>query len=1406
MDDNTPELWQVLKESYDALTAAERSLVQVYAVLYEPTNRDIARLCWNAAIADPEKLNPLDAKQFASRVKALVKEGVLSQRYTQGAQCHPLLLDIAVREAVRAGRFEEIAQAVAKLLPIYPKYPDGPLGFRQESEFVRELRIALYRQDRREVDALFEDLRHAHWRSQVTFESALQESLTNPFDPDWFNSLSREFFELGLSLVLADSVARCKPAPEAFDILEDAYRSHQLEAELSLVYAEQLWLRGDLQTAADVLTQVDGTNITHKPVASKHSALWGAIAFLGGDLPDALEHYQRAIKLAGKSRAAQAAWFKHPASALFLFALLQENSAATQAEAETYILLIQKQSSHPLKASVPILLSVLSAQQGKAGKVTSVDGWFEQHSLASAGLPALIELYGLYWLDVQNFEPWASTELPGLCQQAFDAGYDWIGLEIADLLAVVKPKNVHAKKVKALRKKLKSLPLISVVERKAAWELSLTALTNLLGENASSPESSSVQALFRLVWRLRFISITYWALMPIEQKLTAKGAWTKGKAIALKRLYGGEIDYLTDQDRQVCNAMELTYEESYYSSSSKARYFFKDPALLSLVGHPLVFWDDAPGTRVEIVAGEPELLVKQLNEETLRLELSPAVGKSDILACKETLTRLKVIEVSANLRKIAEILGPNNQLEVPIQAQEKVLDAIASVASLVTVQSDIGGGEEAEEVPADGMIYVHLLPAGAGLKVSLLVRPFDTGGAYYLPGQGGETVIAEIDGVRSQTRRDLLEEEKNAHAVRKECIILSDEKPKEGEWLIDETSACLTLLLQLRGLGEQITVEWPEGEKLKLSRQLSSTDFRLNIRRQKDWFEASGDVAVSEHAVLDLQQLMGLMSAANGDFIPLGDGEFLTLTEEFRERLELMQKFSTGSSKKVRIHGLAALAMEKAFADMDQRQVDSEWQAHINRIKKACAIRPKVPKTLKATLRDYQTEGYTWLARLANWGVGACLADDMGLGKTLQGLAVILKRCKDGPTLVIAPTSVCLNWCSEAERFAPSLKLHSFGSDQRQQLVDSLGAKDLLVCSYGLLQQDAVADMLAQVTWTTIVLDEAQAIKNPSTLRSRAVMALQGQFKVIMTGTPIENHLGELWNLFQFINPGLLGSLHSFNRRFANPIARENDAGARKALRRLIAPFILRRTKDQVLTELPSRTEITVSVALSEEEMAFYEALRREAIANLKNKELRAGQKHLQVLAEIMRLRRACCNPALVRPELGINSTKLEQFTLLLGELLENGHKALVFSQFVDHLKLLKQHLDKQQIHYQYLDGSTPVKKRKQSVDAFQNGEGDVFLISLKAGGTGLNLTAADYVLHMDPWWNPAVEDQASDRAYRIGQQRPVTIYRLVAKGTIEDKIVSLHKTKRDLADSLLAGSDASGKVSTEQLLSLIQQ
>lgn len=491
------------------------------------------------------------------------------------------------------------------------------------------------------------------------------------------------------------------------------------------------------------------------------------------------------------------------------------------------------------------------------------------------------------------------------------------------------------------------------------------------------------------------------------------------------------------------------------------------------------------------------------------------------------------------------------------------------------------------------------------------------------------------------------------------------------------------------------------------------------------------------------------------------------------------------------------------------------WDQQTQKMHQANAITPQIPSTFQAQLRDYQLAGFDWATRLAHWGAGACLADDMGLGKTLQALAVLLDRAGGGPSLVIAPTSVCFNWQQEAAKFSPTLKLKMFAeattTRQRIDLLDALSPFDCVVISYGLLQRET--DILKQVEWHTIVADEAQALKNPLSKRTKAAIALNGRFKMITTGTPIENDLTELWSLFRFINPGLLGNLKAFNQRYSQPIEniKEDKLAARKAslgLKTLIQPFILRRMKNQVLTELPSRTDINIQVEMSAKERDFYEALRLNAIDNISEsgRQGNAGEQRIRMLAELVKLRQACCHPKLVMAETDIPSAKLDALNELLQDLKLNKHKALIFSQFVGHLQLIKQHLEAQGFSYQYLDGATPQKERQKRVNAFQAGDGDIFLISLKAGGSGLNLTAADYVIHMDPWWNPAVEEQASDRAHRMGQKRPVTIYRLIAKNTIEEKIVAMHKHKRDLADRLLSGNEAASKLSVEDMLNLLKE
>ena len=464
------------------------------------------------------------------------------------------------------------------------------------------------------------------------------------------------------------------------------------------------------------------------------------------------------------------------------------------------------------------------------------------------------------------------------------------------------------------------------------------------------------------------------------------------------------------------------------------------------------------------------------------------------------------------------------------------------------------------------------------------------------------------------------------------------------------------------------------------------------------------------------------------------------------------------------------------------------------------------------------------MSRLAYWGAGACLADDMSLGKTLQTITLMQSRAAQGPQLVIMPTSLLHNWQAELARFAQamSVKVLNQAGANRRQMVGEAADGGVVLATYGLLVTEG--ELLSEPTWTTIVLDEAHTIKNRDTQTSKAAMMLKADFRLLLTGTPLQNHLNEIWNLFQFANPGLLGSYQQFTDRFILPIERDHDQERQRLLHRVLSPFLLRRTKDDVLSELPEKTEITLRVELSPEEQALYDNLRQQAIANLET----GTKSTLQTLAEITRLRQAACHPRLIDPKLPIASSKTQAFLDLVEELRQSGHRTLVFSQFTSHLALIRENLDKQYFDrqsnhsplprrgaggeasggeaYLYLDGSTSAVERNRLVRQFQTGDQPLFLISLKAGGLGLNLTAADFVIHLDPWWNPAIEDQASDRAHRIGQERPVTVYRLIAAGTIEEKIIRLHQNKRSMADALLQDADMFTQISADDVIRLLRE
>ncbi len=456
---------------------------------------------------------------------------------------------------------------------------------------------------------------------------------------------------------------------------------------------------------------------------------------------------------------------------------------------------------------------------------------------------------------------------------------------------------------------------------------------------------------------------------------------------------------------------------------------------------------------------------------------------------------------------------------------------------------------------------------------------------------------------------------------------------------------------------------------------------------------------------------------------------------------------------------------------------------------------PEMPAALDARLRPYQLDGVGWLSFLAEFSFNGILADDMGLGKTLQTLAHLLHEKTigrlEGTTLIVAPTSLLGNWSREAKRFTPTLKTQVWhGSDRKSQGLN-FDDVDIVITSYALVTRDI--DLLREHNFGFIVLDESQAIKNPGAKVTQALKTLTIKRRLCLTGTPLENHLGELWSQFDFLMPGFLGTRKHFNRYFRNPIETHNSAERQARLAALIKPFLLRRRKEQVASELPPKTEIIREVALDGEQARLYESIRvtmehrvRQLLA-----ERGLARSHIEMLDALLKLRQTCCHPKLVKLDTarGIaESAKTELLLSMLQELIAEGKKILLFSQFTEMLGLIETELNAANIPYAKLTGRT--RKRDQVIDSFQHGDIPLFLISLKAGGTGLNLTAADTVIHYDPWWNPAVENQASDRAHRIGQTKPVFIYKLVASNTVEEKILAMQQHKQLLADQTLDQSE----------------
>jgi superfamily II DNA or RNA helicase len=1324
------------------LDPLSRAIVELFAVFHHGATRsDVVRALGSLKhrIDGRSPTTPL----LEPYVRELVQKGLLigdSRFQVPPALSHAVLLELA-----RTGRLAATAAAV-----------QHARGNERIDYHVcaRELRIALY---------------GGQWDAARKLDEQAPGAIgaiAEPFDPAWAAGLPEDLRGHLLMDRIATASARLAPCREELTLLE-AMKAPSDGAHAVLV--ERLLLEGRLDEAERLVG-------ARASVQSQLHHAW--LLAIRGRYPDAVVAYENALKAYLKLVGKRAKLFPSQAGLFFIVALLGTGEAVHRARALALCQAAMQPGVNRYRDAYEVLAEAIEVLEGRRDPQ---DTHFK--SVPWIRVPDTLQVLAVgLAVAWTNLEP-ARDLLLMLAERARlarDAGLHWLAGQLVAILAKLGVDTSGGSP-------LLGSDFANAVVRRERWAEQLDALLAIVSTTPGSASAASApERDLRLVWLLETHG-THVSLTPREQ-VRSKGTWSKGRPVALKRLYeeARTMDHLTAADRLACAAIEA---EVYFDRGYRNTTYVLDDvrALRALAGQPNLLAEvNGELVTVEVRERAPSLRVEQEDGGMLRLVLDPAPrGEETMRATKAGPAVVELIAFEPRHHAIAAALGKLG-LKVPRAAEPRlreVLSALSSVASVhAELESPVDGGEA---VAADPTPRAVLRARGEGLSIELVVRPLGPTGPSAPPGQGGATFFGALNGRRLHASRDLAEETRRLEALLGKCPTLAAAERTRAGYVVSSREQALEALLELR---RETPTEWPDGEAYRVSEPVDVDALSVTLRGARDRFEVDGSLALPGGDPLALDTLLDYLAASPGRVLRLeASDQFVALTEALRQRLDELRALTVPGERR-RFHPLFVARVDEALEGARVR-ADTAWKRQRERLA-VVGDEPEVPSTLRAELRPYQVDGYRWLVRLGRMGAGACLADDMGLGKTLQTLALLVQRAPEGPSLVVAPTSVLPSYRDELARFAPTLRPRVYAGEGRAAHLEDLGPFDVLLVSYTVLQQDIEA--LERIGFAVAVLDEAQAIKNASTLRAKAAFRLQAAQRVVTTGTPIENRLDELFSLFRFLSPGLLGAPSDFARE---PPAR---------LKRLVAPFILRRTKTAVARELPPKTEITLRIDPLPEEAALYEALRAQALASVAGV-TNAGQRRIHLLAALTKLRRAASNTRLVLPDDRPPSSKLDALGELLDELLPNGHKVLVFSQFVDHLSLVRELFEGRGVRYQYLDGATPMQARKAAIDAFQAGQSDAFLISLKAGGVGLNLTAADYVVHMDPWWNPAVEDQASDRAHRIGQTRPVTVYRMVARGTIEESILELHHKKRDLAAQLLEGADLVGRIGEEELLALIR-
>ena len=930
------------------------------------------------------------------------------------------------------------------------------------------------------------------------------------------------------------------------------------------------------------------------------------------------------------------------------------------------------------------------------------------------------------------------------------------------------------------------IPILPSQYHEAQWK----SVLNELIESADNDYASLADQTSRLIY-LRETSDTN--VVQIREQVRQKnGAWSLGKRVSDARYRTGALAYMTNADRRILDRL---------NHSMRSDLMLEDVIEEMVTENRLYTGLTPPYEQVTVTRDHPYLIVENDGAQfVVKSNVPLAKAKDDLIVIEESATQYSIITIPYEIRGYYVKLLQLGTL--PLEAEDILRQFLEKIGGKVELHSSlIEGGSTLPLVDGQWNMGFRLVPKNNGnWEVRAFVKPLAGGKRTYSPGVGDDVIIDENSEGRCRVKRNIEMENSNKSVIQAFWDEMGHEFEERG---IYPPEFVLRLMLLIQGNPDSFYAEWPEGQQFKvksLSRGASSWNGVMKQRGQ--WFDIEGDVFIDESTRISISQLLELVGKSESRYVKISDDEFLVISDTLRKQLSTLDAIVSHEKGGIKISPFSAALFSNDLLHGDiEFSLDETITATRDKILSCSDYSPEVPSQLQATLRPYQLDGFRWMARLNSWGAGALLADDMGLGKTLQAITFLLLKRNEGPSLVVAPASVAPNWLSEMQKFAPTLNVQilNFAQD-RQQLVSNAKAGDVVIITYGILL--SIQDLITSKEWNVACLDEAHIIKNRGAKTSAAAMKIQAKNRIMLTGTPVQNHLGELWNLFQFVNPGLLGSYEHFSRKFIIPIEGNKDKEKQEMLDDLVHPFMLRRTKQSVLKELPEKTEIYQDIELTKDELAIYESIRIRAEKLLNDNR---GDVNMNVLAEITRLRQAACSAELIEPKWVGECSKITTLTELLQGVIEGGNRALVFSQFVSFFHVVKRELDKLHIDYFYIDGSVPVKKRTEMVNAFQSGEKSVFLISLKAGGLGLNLTGANYVFHLDPWWNPAIEQQATDRAYRIGQNQAVTVYHLVSKHTIEEKIIRLHETKRELAENILDGTDISYKLTGSELLKMLQ-